>query len=72
MNSDLKDLDRADVVHALRISIVRLASTIRNSFEAQAHPDRLDVSYWKAVGEDLEVIQTLRTLLTEYEGELQR
>lgn len=59
--------NEAEAEHALRIAIVRITSTIRESLEGKSHPDRLPVSYWKNIQADVEVLQNLRAMLDRIE-----
>lgn len=57
----------AEAEHALRVAIMRITSTIRESLEGKSHPDRLPVAYWKNIQADVEVLQSLRAMLDKIE-----
>lgn len=63
----IEGFNEADTEHALRVSIVRITSTIRESLEGKSHPDRLPVDYWKNIQADVEVLQSLRAMLDKFE-----
>lgn len=64
---NVEEVEKAGIIHAIRVAIVRVNTVVKQAFDS-VHPYTRDLDWYGIVKHDIEVLKGLKIILDKLEG----